>query len=840
MKKSVLRRMFRDGRRWLFAMACAAASLLANGDILWCSQLNGDDDYAGDDKGSESHPYATIQAAVNAAAHGDTVKVLPGVYGVGETVDSFGGRNRISIDKQIHLVAVEGASQTTILGRWGSDGEENVRCVFVDSQKGKGWGSVIEGFTLKDGCSYGKVSDHIGGGGVVAAGNPANVYVVDCVFTNCTGGASDGTGTPLSVAGRVNLVRCRFVDCTGLAVVGYGKAFACLFENCSYYRGVFLYSDAVNCTIARCRGGQAANGKSGRLLFNNAIEGCAFHGNISTLTLAGNIYNNADAVTASGNVCPVDGSDGGFYADAGGGDWRLMPTSDALGISRAEMVTNVLDFTTGIVPVERKDLSGMELPLVGAVHAGAFQTVRQPHWYVDADGGNDANDGISPQTAFQTLAAACTNAAVRPGDTIHVAKGVYDRGVCPPPSGSVVAARASVPSGVTLLAEGTQEETIIEGACADGDGIENADYGLGTNAVRCAYLNDNSRIVGFVLKGGRTRPNTETLTADPGITDFVGGGVCGPNFNPLSHQTRVVERCFFTNNVAAYAGAARGVSLRACRFFGNYANRLGQITYGCSHESCFLDNPVGGVHYWTMNSYAFVNTLVTDGNGSSLALYLVNWAPTNCVFLGRVEASAAMSRARNCLFNSAWSGISTSPTEASLEDGHSCRFVRKDEIRLDEGYRPAKGSIVIDQGMDVPIACDRDADGVPRILNGAIDIGPWEYDWRDDFASAIGGRGTVVSSASAHVMLNAQGKVRLTDGETLVCTVTDERKAKILFAVSDGTLMVTVNGVEQAFTADGELSFDISPAMLSFAFEGSGSADLLGLKSGLGFMFIVR
>ena len=82
--------------------------------------------------------------------------------------------------------------------------------------------------------------------------------------------------------------------------------------------------------------------------------------------------------------------------------------------------------------------------------------------------------------------------------------------------------------------------------------------------------------------------------------------------------------------------------------------------------------------------------------------------------------------------------------------------------------------------------------------------------------------------------------MRLTDGETLVCTVTDERKAKILFAVSDGTLMVAVNGVARTFAADGELSFDICPAMLSFAFEGSGSADLLGLKSGIGFMFIVR
>ena len=87
------------------------------------------------------------------------------------------------------------------------------------------------------------------------------------------------------------------------------------------------------------------------------------------------------------------------------------------------------------------------------------------------------------------------------GDTVHAAAGRYDE------SSVVVAsstrARVSVKGGVTLVADEGAEKPFIVGAPADVT-IDPYGYGMGTNAIRCAYVAKNGYLTGFTLTGRRT------------------------------------------------------------------------------------------------------------------------------------------------------------------------------------------------------------------------------------------------------------------------------------------------------------------------------------------------
>ena len=280
--------------RLVSAIAVLSVIGAASADTIWVSKT-GDDAYEGDDIGSEEHPFATIQAGVDKARSGDTVKVLEGEYATGET---FAGSctNRVAIiNKKIHLVAPDGAAKTTIVGKWSSTdptgatktNTDNIRCVYVEANNKSQHGTVIEGFTFRDGAAF---VDY--GGGVASKGN-ISTYVVDCVFTNCTScGVFDGKGPSLPVADYVFVVRSRFSDCKGWAMVRYGKAFACLFDNCRYYRGVFGYSDSVNCTIV----GNSSTTKGGGIHISSSNVGDN-DGSIVNTIVANNV-SKLDADTA--------------------------------------------------------------------------------------------------------------------------------------------------------------------------------------------------------------------------------------------------------------------------------------------------------------------------------------------------------------------------------------------------------------------------------------------------------------------------------------------------------------------------------------------------------------
>ena len=190
------------------------------GETWWVDKATGAN---GTGRGkSESTAFLTIQAAVNAAATGDEIRVKPGIY------DEGGGyynnwNNRVLIQsKVLKIVSTGGKDVTHIVGG------ANVRCVCMVGASG----SVVEGFTIRDGdATYVNGStDAVNGSGAGVLGittdgkySVSNGCVVDCVISNCLairGGGMRGvtavrcwiTENDASNSGPAGR-KCDFVNC---------------------------------------------------------------------------------------------------------------------------------------------------------------------------------------------------------------------------------------------------------------------------------------------------------------------------------------------------------------------------------------------------------------------------------------------------------------------------------------------------------------------------------------------------------------------------------------------------------------------------------------------------
>ena len=137
----------------------------------------------------------TIQAAVNAAASGDTIRVGPGTYGEGTTVTPSGTlMNRVVCTKNVTIESTDGAAATIIKGAFDTGsgdpygrGPNAVRCVYMTF-------GTLQGFTLTGGATGGvntENNDNRGGGFLSIY--VATPLVYDCIVSN---NASHRAGGP--------------------------------------------------------------------------------------------------------------------------------------------------------------------------------------------------------------------------------------------------------------------------------------------------------------------------------------------------------------------------------------------------------------------------------------------------------------------------------------------------------------------------------------------------------------------------------------------------------------------------------------------------------------------
>ncbi len=541
-------------------------------------------------------------------------------------------------------------------------------------------------------------------------------------------------------------------------------------------------------------------------------------------------------------VTVIVSTGGGVSATGANTGTNVVSSADPITVTATDLGTRV--FAGFEVNGERVSAPDGTYSFTPSLADGAVNSVKalyETDWYVDCVNGNDANPG-SASLPKKTIRAATTN-AVR-GDVIHVAPGTYGalEGSQKLSATTTAGFRVIVPEGVTLIGTAGAEKTLIVGAEATGDLIDNDTYGTGANGVRCVCASNGAVVCGFTLTGGR------------GVGGNTGNNSSAAFYSPTARGA-TIEDCIVSNNVAYYRTIYQAV-VKRCRVLNNVGLRLnsngqsdqtGSAGTSCSWYSCIIDGNKGNAVLMTpthIESCTF-GTNQMYPSGSAQVLYnpcpvlnsLFTYASdrfyvygngavhaTNCIFRCNTSSALSADNCGNCLFS----------TAVSLTD-----------------YKPASGSLAIDAGSNeaarYDIAHETDILGTPRALNGKIDIGAVEYDWRPTFSLALG-KYFQVDYASPSVTTNAAGGLLVPDG-AVVGRFVRKGPYELAFAQAGGGLAVSVDGTPaKSSSAAGEqtLLFNVPDASseVGIAFtpdaEDPGAAVLKGFVARAGFALVFR
>lgn len=309
---------------------------------------------------------AIIQDAVDAAAPGDEIVVMDGVYATGGRAVYGTMTNRVAVDRPITLRSVNGPNVTFIEGA-GPAGNNAVRCVYLSD------GAILSGFTLTNGATRnsGDFTQERSGGGLWC--QSTNSFASNCILirnvASRSGGGAYGGALENCIIGPANraangggiaagvLTNCLVVSnsatgqgggavssylksCTvsgnsavsGGGGVAFGASQDCvLFGNKAGFLtvggdgGGALGANLINCVIsnnaATGNGGGAYSGSLSNctLMRNSAVSGGgSMYGELRACVIAGNYASSFGGGSYSGtlNNCTLVGN---FSAAYGGG-----------------------------------------------------------------------------------------------------------------------------------------------------------------------------------------------------------------------------------------------------------------------------------------------------------------------------------------------------------------------------------------------------------------------------------------------------------------------------------------------------------------------------------------
>ena len=575
----------------------------------------------------------TIQAAIDVATNGDTIRVGPGTYGEGTTPtpDSI-IRSRVVCEKAIVIESTGGAEATIILGErdpldtsYQGTGANAVRCVYMSA-------GTLTGFTLTGGATHSDITENSNcrGGGLLAASFTPVLY--DCIVSNNAarrgGGAYKGTFHRTRFLGNfasqngAGVRESRLHDC--LLAFNNGGAVA-------YCNSQSLFP--VNCTIAR-NTGAALDCSGGYNLIvtenGNAFAGTRYSVVDSCIQYATNVGSN-NLVTTQAHF--VDSANGDFRLlasspclDRGNPAWTgAAPSADqrtdlagnprlqgaALDLGALEGAVSGVAVVTCTAPTGNGTLTPqghfflpvLPTQLLFTATADAGSVLRhfsvngykqkdcgttfalrikdpgavyivtaefRPARYVDP-AGSDANDGTSSATAWRTLQHAATTAPS--GSMVLAAPGTNNDGH---EFGALHSNRVVVTRNIVLKATAGPEQTVIEGA-TDPDSTL---YGCGTNAMRCLYISAGA-VEGFTLTGGAGSVSPGDKDAD----NVRGGAV-------FATESGTLWDCVISNNVASRGAAGFGGTFNRCLVTGNRVYNNGTFRAAEVYD-CLIVNNIG-------------------------------------------------------------------------------------------------------------------------------------------------------------------------------------------------------------------------------------------------------
>jgi hypothetical protein len=442
-----------------------------------------------------------------------------------------------------------------------------------------------------------------------------------------------------------------------------------------------------------------------------------------------------------------------------------------------------------------------------------------------AYGSKEGCDGTTYEKGFGTLARATRFGVDNPNSRILVGPGVYDQAVF----GDDTPSRCQVRSGMIFESIEGPEKTIIVGGKSTAD---DRDFnGNGAGAVWCVRMASGGILRGFTITGGHTQNSIVS-------TIGYGGAVWAKDLRDVR-----IENCIITNNTSAQSVIYCGQYVN-CVIKDNYSSSR-HIAENVALVNCLVtDNTaqraVSGA-YLTLNSTFGPFTQITDSAVQPTCGYGSPTGPiVNSIFITRPDSlkSNTYIWMTNCFY------ISKAPHG---QHEYNCRqFSSVAEMGLDVNYRPLKdGSAVGFASNDAyntyAAGVNFTLDGVPRILNGNIDVGAYEYNWCEDFEVALG-PDTIVTNVSAEVTLDKAGNVVVPAGASIMGYMKENKgNARCVLNADPGIMGVLYPANRPKIAVSGSVIKEFSYGPLGFALTAEYDTVVGNFKRmPIGFTFTVK
>lgn len=501
----------------------------------------------------------------------------------------------------------------------------------------------------------------------------------------------------------------------------------------------------------------------------------------------------------------------GGYELAGQRDWgeQKLVEGDNL-IFRAAGGTRPC---TGVRLGEKDYLFGdydeilIPFPDIAKTGSGSSVTgVYTTDWYLDASKTDDGDTGFRPNHAKKTFEAIVP--LMTDGDTLHVLPGSYDDGEMVQNDARLVKARVVIPAGISIVStEGPAVTEIVGG-----------------EHIRCAYMRTRTKLEGFTLCGGQTYTNDASYVDE----DMQGGAVLGDSANARAPSYGVeVRNCVVTNCFAFHGCAGARCQFINCLIAGNETESGGSIVYQGSAYGCRLTGNTAT--YGFLYSANVMNTTVEasnrqlDGKARIVGYRNPSFSPLenasvwNCAFACLLNLSNEKVDIRNTVV----------PTDSTIKlaDGFEAVNLIAESpanIVFDENGAPTIGvNPAVDWGdasLEIPyLDATKDLLGGQRVMNGKMDAGAVEADWRAVYSSLFSAKGVAQVTAADPMVTNGESRVTILDGSLTVSWPKRERAVDNSFraqVVGTGTLTVAANGetIATVVVADGDKLVTFKPS----------------------------
>ena len=536
-----------------------------------------------------------------------------------------------------------------------------------------------------------------GGGIFLANASSTAANITDSkIYSNFAGDYGGGT---CSEGGTLNCKNCLFTGNNsgnrGGGICNLGGA-----------------NSIVNCTIA---GNSATTGAGGVFAFT----GSSF---INTVIYTNSApvnpnYQNSGALMRYQNCCISPALSGA--PDAGGNVYEdpnfVTPPMDDLQFNLPSPCFNSGTNMTWMSAAT--DLDGERRIIYGRVDIGCYENPgsvpgASPFHYVSTTGGNawPYTNWLSAATAIQFAIDAGSA-----DDTIYVSEGIYTASYKRVYN---LKTRAKLDKKLTVIATNENPEmTIILG---EPDPASNEN---GTNAVRCAYLISGSKLANFTLSNGFT------MTDGAWAYERSGGGA-------MLSSGGIISNCVITGNSASSGGsgviALNGGTVADCIVRGNSYGGI-NFNYGGLARNCLIIENYGwiggGMNCW----YGGViqNCTIAD---NTAGLYGGGIACAGDDVFGEVLIQDSI------IYHNAPENYTNTDTHVFYE--YSCATPAI-PVEFDNGgnitnspmfvtptadYHLLEDSPCIDSGTNLPwMTGAADLDGNPRIYDGTVDMGCYEF-----------------------------------------------------------------------------------------------------------------